>query len=435
LTQYEHLAAEKQQTDVMLEKFSLVLDLDFDRKSTVELSLANNYESRGENEQAILLYNKIIARFDNLTDTDIAFNAGQRLISLLIKNNQLDLNNLSLLTLKNKLEFIPNTNLPISAAQAFFYHLQIDASYKRDNNNVDDVFNMHSQLIQGIKEHYWQELTNTQKQTIDFSNAIQMAEKPLTPLQNSFYFKQQTSLLSRYLNKLTTVVDGFFNAQNSDIVSEKKFKQFIERHPIFLAGTHENDVEHEGGNSVIFNQGIMKLKDFDAIYQIKDNKLTSDYGEGPEVDIALYVSDTLALTVPIQIGDLILLTYDDLLNDKKNLPWTKEELLSGPWYHLYDQALEQNAPIKPALMEANFTASSAALTIGGHSISVPWKINERDELELRLADNNQATLTMIKVAADENILITTNQTTGVQSLFIKDKKLAQHLLNQWASLL
>jgi len=44
--QHNDLQHEKYQTDVMLEKFSLVLDLDYNAKSDVEMSLANNYESR-----------------------------------------------------------------------------------------------------------------------------------------------------------------------------------------------------------------------------------------------------------------------------------------------------------------------------------------------------------------------------------------------------
>ncbi len=435
LFQYQHLEAEKQQTDVMLEKFSLVLDLDFDRKSTVELSLANNYVSRGENEKAILLYNKIIERFDSLTDTDIAFNAGQRLFSLITQDNQSNLANRHLLMLKDKLEFTPGTKLPVSSAQAYFYHQLLNLTYDRKSNNITETFNLHTQLMQYIKATHWQELTNPQRQSIDFYYAFQGQVTALTELQSSFYFQQHAPLLSAYITNIPEVIKGYFSPEKEYLVGEEKFKQFLELQPIFWSGTHKNDVEHETANTALFSQGILKSKDFEALYQITDNLMTMDFGEGPESDVAIYVSSSVALTVPLLDGDLVIFTYEDLISHKNGQPWSKQELLAGPWYHLYDQALELNEAIQPTLMEAIFTENSAVLTINGESITVPWQINAQGELELAFADNDQATLKIVKLMTDEEMIITKNQASGVQSLFIRDKQLAQYIVDQWTSLL
>jgi hypothetical protein len=86
-------------------------------------------------------------------------------------------------------------------------------------------------------------------------------------------------------------------------------------------------------------------------------------------------------------------------------------------------------------MEAIFTENSAVLTINGESITVPWQINAQGELELAFADNDQATLKIVKLMTDEEMIITKNQASGVQSLFIRDKQLAQYIVDQWTSLL
>ncbi|WP_160063436.1 serine/threonine-protein kinase [Psychromonas sp. L1A2] len=437
--QYQNLEMEKQQTDIMLGKFSLVLDLDFDRKSAVELSLANNYASRGENEKSALLYNKIITRFDSLINTNIAFNAGQKLINLLVKSNQLDLNlnlnNHNLLTLKNNIEFIPGTKLPINSAQAFFYYQLINIGYERDNKNINKTFNIHTKLIQDIKSTYWQELTNQQKQTINYSYAIQGEIETLTQLQRSFYFQQQNSSLLSYITKIREAVIEQLFPQKTYLVKQEKLKQFLENKPIFWAGTHENDIEHEGENTALFSKGTIKTKNFNALYKLSGSLITMESGEGSETDEAIYVSSTLALTVPLQNKDLIILTYENLINNKKNQKWSKKELLTGPWYHIYDQAIDQKEVIQPVLMKINFTESFATLNINEKSITVPWELNQQGVLELHFSDNDQATLQIIKQTTDEEIIITMNKTSGLQSLFIKDKKLAQHLLKKWTSLL
>jgi len=433
--QYQQLNSEKKQTDVMLEQFTLVLDLDFDKKSSVELSLANSYESRGEDEKAIILYKKIISRIDKLTDTDIAFNAGTALLTLYSKQKKFNLIHPAIKSLEERFEFIPNTETPSTAAQAFLYHYLINMSYPHDDT-ITDGFLFHMSLIKDIQERYHTELTNHQKSVLKhfLSNKKNLKRNSL----NFFYFnKHEQNKLTLIFNYIGHVFSELFDPMHSQynnfVVNEGSIRHFIELKSIYVGSTHLNRNLIEANPKVVFQDGIFKAQSAGGVYEIKNNKLTFDNGEGMEQDQFLYLSESLALTVPLETGDLVLLSYDDLRSKRKSTPWLEESLLSSTWYHLYDRASEYGDPVLPTLMEIEFGESDATLKISDNSTTVPWRVNDKGALELHFGDDKQSLVELIQVRKDQELLLIKNNTSGALSFFTKDQKLADHLLYLWQS--
>jgi serine/threonine protein kinase len=434
--QYQNLENEKYQTDLMLEKFSLVLDLDFDKKSNIELSLANNFVSRDENDKASVLFDKVITRFDKLTNTDVAFDAGAKLIKLLIKEDKVDFISSRLLFLKSKLTYIPKSNLPITAAQAMFKHSLINSSYHRGVSANKELFNEHTQLLQSIKQNYWNELNNKEKNRVNYSLRKVFNQDATPKLKDSFYYqKLDISQSSNLIDLVKNTFIEYFPSQSTYSVEENEIRQFIESQAIFWSGTHVDEIESEGVNKATFSQGITKIKDNEGIYEINGNALIFDFGIGPESDYFIYLSSRIALTVLSDIHDLGLLTVVDIISDNKHQPWFKEELTETTWYHIYDRAFYNKEPISPTLMKMKFYPTSVELMRDEQTVIVPWEIDSDGLLNLVFKNSSQETLRIQKVYRDEQVMIIKNNTTGVFSLLFRDKNLAYELFNQWKSFL
>tara|TARA_R110001583_G_scaffold9433_2_gene44737 strand:- start:601 stop:2994 length:2394 start_codon:yes stop_codon:yes gene_type:complete len=432
--QYQNLENEKHQTELMLEKFSLVLDLDFDKKSNIELSLALNLGSRGENDKARVLYDKIISRFDKLTNTDIAFEAGSQLMHLLVKEKKFDDIAPTFADLKNKLTFMPESNLPTTATQAMFYISLINSSYHRGVNGGKALFDKHTKLLQETKTHYWGQLNNSEKNRIEFLLKKSNSEQLPSLLQTSFYFQpSEASLLSNIITPLKNVMLRIFPFQSAYSVKEQAIRQFIESQAVFWSGTHVDDIEFQDVNKAIFSQGLIKIKENEGIYDVNDNVLTFDFGTGPGADHFIYLSSRIALTLTSDIRDLVLLTDVDIIKDNKYQPWLKSELLETTWYHIYDRAFYEDDPISPTLLEMTFNQFSAVLIRDEESIVIPWEIDYQGLLNLAFDENNQQTLSLQKVYRDEKVMILKNNTTNAFSVLLKDKHLADTLFKQWTS--
>jgi len=433
--QYQQLTFEKQQTDLMLEKFSLVLDLDYDRKSNIELSLANNYQSRGEDEKASALYHKIINRFDKLNNTDIAFSAGDRLIDLLISNKQYELIAPTLAPLEKKLRFQAGGILPTSAVQAMFYHHLINTRYQRTGKEQDEIFIFHSELMNQIKETYWQTLSSRQKKRLNFSLS-QGKQQTLSQLQQSFYYQPPASNeLSVLLHTSTRIFKHYFTSPSIYLPKQQSIEQFLESQWIISAGTHVNDVENEALTRVWFSQGIIRLKDVEGVYRVDENLLMSDFGEGEGSDFVFYLSERVALSAYLGAGDVMVLYPDQASTESKPPAVDRETLLAGPWYHIYDRALKKDDAVLPTLMKMEFNALTATLTINEQSQPVPWNINKQGELEFHFAKNESTTLKLQKVVADNAMIVFKNPDLGGHSLLVNNEALANYILSNWGSFL
>jgi len=425
--QYHNLAQEKQQTDTMLAKFSLVLDLDFDKKSNVEMSLANNYASRGEDEKAEILYKKIIARFDKLHNTDIAFNAGSKLMHLLVQNKQYQLIAPNTAELKKRLVFIVGSDLPNTAVQALFYNSLINTSYYRSSLDISDTFVQHTQLLQAIKKTYWQEYTNSEKQYLNYLLSIKPESHNQDHSVSTFYYSPDNhDFIATLKYKFQSLL-----VENRYLVKANDILQFLESGAVFWHVTHENDVESEDENRVTFEAGTLRIRDNKGIYQVNGDVLSSDFGEGAESDDFLYLTPSLAVTVPGG-GDMVLLTHKNLLDTDNSQQWQKEQLTGSTWYHIYDRALEKNAVISAALMEIKFDTTSAHLTLSGQSTRVEWDVVD-GLLELYFADNDAHTLQFFKMSEGEELMVARNKSTGLFSLFTQNKQLAEYLVNRWVT--
>jgi len=447
INQHLDLKSEKYQTDLMLEKFSLVLDLDLDAKSDVEMSLANNYESRDEDDKASKLYKKVISRVDSLDDTDAAFDAGARLLKLFIKKGKFTLIESTLSILKDKLQFFPDSNLPVTASQAMFYHFFINSTYHRKKNTNKKTFKFHTQLMQGIKGKYWQELTSQQKAELFYSMDIKENSQSLSAVTSSGYypeFQKTTEKTSIY--ELT--VDNVIKFKNEignlihkkGISSEKYFPNtqkiinFLESSPVYWATTHKRSFNYEKMNYAIFSGGISKFKASSGIYNVHSNVLTMDFGEGAESDNYLYISTKLALSVPLMDGDLTVLAHNDFLSGQNNQNWTNNELINNDWYHIYDDTSDPKGAVGPSLIKLEFYDLSVNLLKGKVMIDTHWSISD-DLLILKASDKNTAPTQLVKVASDDNIIIVKNKDSMLLSVFINNKDQAEFIMQSWQELL
>ena len=219
--------------------------------------------------------------------------------------------------------------------------------------------------------------------------------------------------------------------ENQYLVKANDILQFLEFGAVFWHVTHENDVESEDENRVTFEAGTLKIRDNKGIYQVNGDVLSSDFGEGAESDDFLYLTPSLAVTVP-DGGDMVLLTHKNLLDTDNSQQWKKEQLTGSTWYHIYDRALEKNAAISAALMEIKFDTMSAHLTLSGQSTRVEWDVVD-GLLELHFSDNDAHTLQFFKMNEGEELMVARNKSTGLFSLFTQNKQLAEYLVNRWVT--
>jgi len=447
--QYHELKNEKYQTDLMLEKFSLVLDLDYDARSDVEMTLANNYESRNEDEKALKLYKKTISTFDKLNDTDIAFDAGSKLIKLLIKMQDSELIESMLGSLNNKLKFFPDSNLPTTVSQAMFHHFFIGSVYYWEEKNNSKAFKDHSKLMRAIKEHYWHKLSNQQKVDLLFSlNKAGIFQKLATNPSTSYYPEPQqlsdkNSLFDSAVNQLSNLKNSiyqfisklFFTKKLSKYLPQQQhISTFLESAPIFWASTHEQYFNYEKINQSVFYDGTIKFKEYSGVYKINNNTLTMDFGEGAGSDKFIYATSKLALSVPLSGGDLTVLAHKDFISDNSHQQWLPDELIGNDWYHVYDSSLSPNKTIIPSIIEIKFKDLTANLVKENKINGINWSIN-REQLTLKSLDDSHPPIQLIKVASDSNIIIVKDGVSMLPSILIKNKELAEYIISYWQELL
>jgi len=447
--QYYELKNEKYQTDLMLEKFSLVLDLDYDARSDVEMTLANNYESRNEDEKALKLYRKIISTFNKLNDTDIAFDAGSKLIKLLIKMQDSELIENMLGSLNNKLDFSPGSNVPMTVSQAMFHHFFIGSVYYWEEKNNSESFKYHSKLILGIKEHYWHKLSNSQKADLLFSiNKADIAPELATAPSTSYYpepkkLSDKNSTFDSAVNQLSSLKSSvyqfisklfFIDKSSKYLPHQQHIHTFLESAPIFWASTHQEYFNYESINQSQFSDGTIKFKEHSGVYKADNNTLTMDFGEGAASDKFVYVTSKLALSVPLSGGDLTVLAHKDFISDNAHQQWLPDELIGNDWYHVYDSSLSPNKAIIPSIVEVKFKDLTANLVKGSRTININWSIN-RERLTLTSLDNTSPPVKLIKVASDSNIIIVKDGVSSLPSVLINNKELAEYIINYWQELL
>jgi serine/threonine protein kinase len=431
IIQYHDLKNEKYQTDLMLEKFSLVLDLDLNAKSAIEIALAVNYESRSENEKAMILYQGIISRVESLSNTNIAFDAGHKLLKLLIKTQQLDLINSTLSKLNNKIQFHPQTELPITASQAIFYRSFMSFINEHENNNRE--IQRHKKLVNDIKENYWHQLSTQQKAEISFiTHPDDVSQK------TSLYYgvfqdvTNKTSLLDSLTSNAIKYTDFKLNDLNL-LPQANSLNAFLESATIFFASTHKSYFTYEDINQAVFSSGVIRVKENSGIYTVHDNVLRMNFGGGLGSDNFIYISSLFALSVPSD-GDLSILAHNNFLNENSNNSWNKKELLDSDWYHIYDDSVSPNESVKPSMVKISFQNTNAHFRKNNQIIDGQWSIN-KEYLTLKTLNSNQAPIQLIKSLSDEKIILVKDANSMLPSLFVKDKALAEFITQYWQNLL
>ncbi len=444
---YQHveLTKAKYQSDLMLEKFSLVLDLDLDSKSNVELALADNYASRNEYTKSLRIYKNVIDRFDQLKDKDIAFHAGIQFLQQIFDSKQYELKGNNLDALVDNLEFIPNINLPVNATQAFFYHYYLDSQYSRGISDEKELYDTHTQLLLDIKKTYWDEL-NDRRGGILWSLNLGQEEPEVEYADVSFYSEQVSSenmmnlgifeLKNRITKQLKQWVGITESSQSK--VEKQPLHRFLESSDIFAVSTNSRYASYHNLSAASFKNGLMKFTDESGgIYSIVDNTITIDFGTGKATDEFVYLSSKIALIiVGDYLHDLKVLSYVDLTKISTEHHWSIDELADNDWYHIYDSALVQEEKVIPSMVEMEFSSKDVVLTHNGVEAITPWEIND-NYLVFNFAKTNYRpeNIKFTKRYADNNLLIVQNTDTQVLSIFIKNKLLAKKIYSRWKELL
>ena len=434
ITQYHDLKNEKYQTDLMLEKFSLVLDLGLDAKSAVEITLANNYGSQNKNEQALTLYKKIISRVSLLKNKDVAFDAGSKVVKLLIKTQQYELIENTLAKLKQQLKFLPKINVPTTISQAMFYHFYLSFTYHNNPNGNKHLYKPHTELVQNIKDTYWSALSEKQKIELNFSMNRDEGDQELPKNKVALYYPEfkKNSKENRVINYLLNdIIDE--NSKLRYLPKSQQVSLFLESSSIFWASTHVNFVKDHETNQATFSEGITRFKEYSGIYQVDNNRLSMDYGEGAGTDYFIYTSSLLALSVPAD-GDLNIMAHSDFLHNSKTLLWTKKELLDNDWYHIYDSAINSNEGVKPSIVNISFKKSTAHFKQGSQAIEGEWEINN-EHLSLKLPSSNERPIQLVKSLSDNHLIVVNDANSMLPSLLVKDKALAEFIIQYWRNIL
>lgn len=142
-------------------------NLNADSIAKIKFSLANSYESLGNLDEASALLLSIIDNVANLADKDIAYEAGERYVRHLLYSNEFHLIEQRTQVLVDNFSFIADSDLPNTLAQSKFYHQYLNGvKYHRFQSRPSELGEQHVRLLQGMKKHHWQDLTEDTKGSI-----------------------------------------------------------------------------------------------------------------------------------------------------------------------------------------------------------------------------------------------------------------------------
>jgi serine/threonine protein kinase len=268
--QQKSLKQAKEQSDLMVEKLSILFQL-IDRKKTngqalsadnfltysskllndknlnedsiakLKLTLANSYNSNGKTTEARQLYKEIIQNIDVIQNKDIAFEAGGKLAQLLTHLYDLELIESDVGSLLPQLEYSEkDNNLPKTPAQAIFYHRYLDGmKYIQINKQARISYGLkHTALLRSVIKNYWPLLSKQLKaETTGF-----LARCLYTQLEfnsNSIYSFEQTKP-NYFENNVVPVLNETLSLLNKSIAlhNENNGQDDVARGELILAGIY-----------------------------------------------------------------------------------------------------------------------------------------------------------------------------------------------------
>lgn len=195
--QQQILEQAKEQSDLMVNKFSQLLEsadlkksngkellasdildnakamlkedqtLNSDSIATIKLTLANSYESLGKIDEAQTLFSEVIKSVPQLVNKDIAYQAGDKLIQLYLYSNQFGLIQPNTEILVNNFDYSGIKDLPATPQQAIFYHRYLNGmKYHLYQSMPSEMGKQHVELLRNIRKVYWSKLTDEEKANV-----------------------------------------------------------------------------------------------------------------------------------------------------------------------------------------------------------------------------------------------------------------------------
>lgn len=401
-TQYQQVQYEKKQSTIMFEQFSSALNLDLDKQSGIQLSLANHYASIGERIKSQQLYAEIIDRFSLLNNTDIAFEAGARLLTSLLDNKDYDAISNKLSVLKDKLSFIANSHLPVTENQAHFYHLWVNASSFKSTTVSNQL--EHLALFNKLKSKYWQQYTqqNLHSQTtqkgIEF-NATHHA------IKSSFYYDPEPiDRLAKSKRLLQSLFSKYLTTRYETTTS-KKLEDFVQTYPVTNHLTHENNKQLLKPTSDLLSHNISR-------------------------DSLIYLTDETALFLSDKDAKLTILSHHNQMQSTVSPTWSAEGLMGKTWYHIYDRSVQSDGKAKATLMKMQFDPVFVTLQIANLIKKVPWYLKQ-NMLILDFSDQQPLFLPLNAYSEDHELKLLQNNLSSMFSLMTDNKFLANYIFNRW----
>ncbi len=169
-------------------------NLSHDSIAKIKYSLANSYESLGLISQASSLLSEIINSVANLSDKDIAYQAGEKYILQLLYSNEFHLIQSKTNILIDNLNFSRIDDLPDTLAQSKFYHQYLNGvKHHLHQSKTSTLGAQHIKLLRNIKEHYWNQLDPNTKGTILSSLAGALLNQVPNGIEFSFEQIEQTA--------------------------------------------------------------------------------------------------------------------------------------------------------------------------------------------------------------------------------------------------
>ena len=180
-----------------------------------------------------------------------------------------------------------------------FYHFYLSFSYHNNPNGNKHLYKQHTELVHNIKDTYWSTLSNQQKTELNFSINRDEGHQELLTTKTSLYYPE-----FKRKSKENRVINYLFNDMISEdsnlkyLPKSQGVRTFLESNPIFWTSTHLKYVKGEETNQATFSEGITRFKEYSGIYQVNNNRLSMDYGEGAGADYFIYAS-SFSLPFPV----------------------------------------------------------------------------------------------------------------------------------------
>ena len=219
----------------------------------------------------------------------------------------------------------------------------------------------------------------------------------------------------------------------------KTLSSFLEDGDIYLFSLNNFYFNDEGVFILSFLDGIVSFGSFGtSTYEVNENILFTPDGSEVAADEFIYISDELALFVPVADKDLGVMSHLEFGVDGNYLidqDWVENDFKGETFYLIFDDQLYGSLPI-PTLIKLSFSDSDVTITKNGVSFSVAWSINENGYLNLNTSEEYGRDWVYAKSINNEDmaLILDTEKTEVSVTIMVSNEYFAEDIINKWSAL-